>query len=126
MGAKKVIFVLKKKKTIYIILAWSVQEVIVSVTFSNQRNLILLFKYDDDHGNFHDDEGDKFFCVWNGWQKCIKLYFRTIINVLTTANIGHAISWIWTYVEPKFCLTWMRLFSNGNHYTTTSQASPRN
>ena len=38
--------------------------------------------------------------------------------ILTIANLWHAASRIWTCAEPEFRLTWMKLLSSDNHYTT--------
>ena len=39
-------------------------------------------------------------------------------KTLTIANLPHGSSRIWTCAEPKFGLSWMKLSSSDNHYTT--------
>ena len=39
-------------------------------------------------------------------------------EILTIANLWHAASRVWTCAEPEFRLSWMKLCSSDNHYTT--------
>ena len=39
-------------------------------------------------------------------------------EILTIANLRHATSRVWTCAEPEFRLSWMKLCSSDNHYTT--------
>ena len=48
---------------------------------------------------------------------------RTLSEILTNANLWHTASRIWTCAEPEFRLSWMKLCSSDNHYTTAPQVS---
>ena len=39
-------------------------------------------------------------------------------EILTIANLWHTSSRVWTCTEPEFRLSWMKLCSSDNHYTT--------
>ena len=39
-------------------------------------------------------------------------------EILTIANLRHDASRVWTCAEPEFRLSWMKLRSSDNHYTT--------
>ena len=43
---------------------------------------------------------------------------RPLSEILTIANLRHAVSRIWTCAETEFRLSWMKLCSSDNHYTT--------
>ena len=42
-------------------------------------------------------------------------------KILTIENLRHALSSVWTCAEPEFKLSWMRLCSSDNQYTTAPQ-----
>ena len=42
-------------------------------------------------------------------------------EILTTSNLRHATSRIWTCAEPEFRLCWIKLYSNDNYYTIASR-----
>ena len=57
--------------------------------------------HDDDDDD--DDNDDEKLFLWNGWpKKGVYLYFRTgpLSEILTTTNLGHTASRIWTRGEP--------------------------
>ena len=59
--------------------------------------------------------------MWYRWPtKGVKPYFqqRPLSEILTIANHWHTASRIWTCVEPEFRLSWLKLCSNDNRYTT--------
>ena len=73
------------------------------------------------HGD--DDDDDELF-LWYGWPtKDVKPYLQPepLSEILTIANLRHAASRIWTSAEPKFRLSWIKLCSSDNHYTTAPQ-----
>ena len=61
-----------------------------------------------------------FLFLWYGWPKGIYPYFqpRPLSEILTTTNFRHVMSRIWIGTEPEFRLSWMKLCSSDNHYTT--------
>ena len=72
-------------------------------------------KADDDDD---DDDDDEMF-LWYGWPtKGIWPYFQPepLSEILTITNLQHAASRIWTCAEPKFRLSWMKLWSSDNHF----------
>ena len=110
-----------------------------SVGFSNlyllafDQNFVLLIslmkknvfpKYgDDDDDNDDDDE----LVLLYGWLKrgTLTYYFqpRPLSEILTTANLWHSASRVWTCPEPEFKLSWMKLCSSDNNYSTVPQSS---
>ena len=56
-----------------------------------------------------------------GWPtKGAEPYFQpgSLSEILTIANLRHAASRIWICAEPEFRLSWIKLCSSDNHYTT--------
>ena len=83
---------------------------------SNGRTLHCM--RDDD-----DDDDDELF-LWYGWPtKGVQPYFQPgpLSEILTIANLRHAVSKLWTCAEPEFRLNWMRLCSSHNHYNVPSR-----
>ena len=79
----------------------------------------LLFNIADD-----DDKDDDELFLWYGWPtKGIQPYFQPgpLLEILTIANLRHTTSRVWTYAEPEFRLSWMKLCSSDNRYTTVPQ-----
>ena len=75
-----------------------------------------LFECDDD-----DDDDDELF-LWYGWPtKGVYPYFQPgpLSEILTIANLRQAASRVWTCAEPEFRLSWTKLCSSDNHYTTS-------
>ena len=69
------------------------------------------------------DDDDELF-LWYGWPtKDVKPYLQPgpLSEILTIANLRHAASRVWTSAEPKFRLSWIKLCSSDNHYTTAPQ-----
>ena len=62
--------------------------------------------------------------LWHGWPtKGIEPHFQPgpLSEILTVANFRHAASRVWTFAEPEFRLSWMKLCRNYNlHYNTAS------
>ena len=71
--------------------------------------------------NYDDDDDDDELLLWYGGPtKGVYPYFqpRPLSEILTIANLRHAVSRIWTCAETEFRLSWMKLCSSDNHYTT--------
>ena len=47
-----------------------------------------------------------------------KAFIALYTEIFTIPNLQHAASRIWTWAEPEFRFSWMKLFSSDNHYTT--------
>ena len=60
------------------------------------------------------------FVVWLIDERCLALFLAGTMEILTIANLWHAVSSIWTCTEPKFRLCWMKLCSSDNCYTIYS------
>ena len=76
----------------------------------------------DDNDNDDDDE----LVLWYGWlKKGTWTYFQPgpLSEILTTADLWHSASRFWTCPGPKFKLSWMKLYSSDNNYTTVPQSS---
>ena len=59
------------------------------------------------------------FCGIPNQRKAFSLFpARPISEILTIANLRHAVNKTWIYTEPEFSLFWMKLCSSDNHYTT--------
>ena len=43
---------------------------------------------------------------------------HSLSEILTIANLQHAAIRVWACAEPEFRLSWMKLCSSDNHYTT--------
>ena len=64
-----------------------------------------------------DDDGELF--LWYGWPGKGSLFpAGTIVRYPHIANFRHAASMVWTYAEPEFRLSWIKLWISDNHYTT--------
>ena len=75
--------------------------------------------------NDNDDDDDELF-LWYSWHtKWVYLYFQPgpLPEICTIVSIWHATSRIWTRVELEFRLSWIKLSSSDNHYTTLSHYS---
>ena len=75
--------------------------------------------------NDNDDDDDELF-LWYSWHtKWVYLYFQPgpLPEICTIVSIWHATSRIWTCVELEFRLSWIKLSSSDNHYTTLSHYS---
>ena len=74
---------------------------------------------DDDDDDDDDDYDDDELLLWNSWTTIVS-YFqqRLLLEILTIANLWHAMSRIWTCPESEFRLCWTKLCSSDNHYTT--------
>ena len=59
------------------------------------------------------------FCGMVDWQKAFSLTSCfDHCQILTITNLWHAVSWVWTCTEHEFRLSWMKLCSSHNQYTT--------
>ena len=79
----------------------------------------LLFNMADD-----DDKDDDELFLWYGWPtKGVQPYFHPgpLSEILTIVNLWHTTSRVWTYAETEFRLSWMKLCSIDNRYTTVPQ-----
>ena len=76
------------------------------------------FLRDDD-----DDDDDELFLSYGWPTKGIYPSFQPALlsEILTIANLRHAMSRVWTCPEPEFRLGWMKLSIIDNHYTTAPQ-----
>ena len=91
---------------------------LVLIFFSIPPPLFLFFFI---HPKSSCDDDDELF-LWYGWPtKGILPYFQPgpLSEILTIVNLRHAASRVWTCAEPEFRLSWMKLYSNDNHYTTS-------
>ena len=59
------------------------------------------------------------FCGMVDRRKVFMPYFQPgpLSEILTIANLWHAISRVWTCTESEFRFCWMKLCSSDNHYT---------
>ena len=63
-----------------------------------------------------------------GWPtKDILSYFQLgpLPEILTIVNLWRVTSRIWNYAEPDFRISWMKLCSSNNHYTTAPQKATK-
>ena len=67
--------------------------------------------------NYHDDDDDKLFCGMVDQRKAFGQPGPSS-EILTIASLQHAASRVWTCTESEFRLSWMKLCSSDNHYTT--------
>ena len=62
------------------------------------------------------------FVVWLTDERPLVLFpAGSLSEILTIVNLRHAASKVWTSAEPEFWLSWMKLCSSDNHYTTAPQ-----
>ena len=82
-------------------------------------------KYDFSDDDDDDDDDDGFYGMVDR-RKAFKPYFQPgpSSEMLTIANLRHAASRVWVCAEPEFRLSWMKLCSSDNHYTTAPQLKP--
>ena len=76
---------------------------------------------DDDDDDDGDDNDDDELFLWYGWPtKGVLPYFQPVplSEILTIAKIQHTASRVSTCAEPDSRLSWMKLYSSDNHYTT--------
>ena len=57
------------------------------------------------------------------WRKVFSLIssWGPLPEILTIANLWHAVSRIWTCAEPDFRRSWLKLCNSDNHYMTVPQ-----
>ena len=80
----------------------------------------VIYGRDDDDDDDDDDEEELF--LWYGWPaKDVWPHFQPgpLPETLTTASLWHAVCRVWTWAEPEFRLSWMKLSSKDNHYRYT-------
>ena len=69
-----------------------------------------------------DDDDDELF-LWYGWPtRGVYLYFQPgpLSEILTVVNLRRTVGRVWTCAEPDFRLSWMKLCSKDEHYTTVA------
>ena len=69
-----------------------------------------------------DDDDDELF-LWYGWPtRGVYLHFQPgpLSEILTVVNLRRTVGRAWTCAEPDFRLSWMKLCSKDEHYTTVA------